>query len=91
MPTAQCLQHHLLRYLVGTGLDHQQRFRRARHAKVEQAMLHLRDGRIDNDLPVDVPDPHRSHWPAKRHVRYSERSGGSDDRQDIRLVLCILG
>jgi len=90
VPEAQRADHRLFVHLVGPGLDHDDRFAGAGHAQVEQAVLHLRDGRVEHELTVNEADAHRANRPAPGHIRDVQRGAGRDDREYVRVVFLVV-
>ena len=60
MPQLERLEHQVLGYLVGAGLDHHDRIGRAGHAQIKRAGRHLRHSRVDHERAVDEADAHRA-------------------------------
>ena len=85
------LQHHVLRHLVGAGLDHQDRVGRAGHAQVQGAGLHLGRRGVGHEAAVDVANAHRAHGAVPRYVADGQRDRGRVDGQHVQQVLAVGG
>ena len=81
--------HGLFFHLLAAGLDHHDAVLGAHDHDVEQAVTHLRVGRINDELSVNKTDAHRAHRTLKRNVGESQGAGSSVDGYDVRVVLGI--
>ena len=70
--------------LVRARLDHQDRFLGAGHDQVEVGLVgqHLLVG-VDDEVPVDLADPHGTHWRRERDVRHHQRGGSAVHREHV--------
>ncbi len=85
------LQHRVLGELLGLRLDHQDRVRRACDDQIEGRIFHLLDGRIDLDLALDEADPRAADRAHEGHAGKGERGRSGDHRQNVRVVLEVIG
>ena len=76
---------------VGAGLDHHDAFGRADDHDVELAVVHLRVGRVADELVVHQSDADRADRALERNVGESERAGCAVDSGDIGIVIVISG
>ena len=54
-------------------------------------VLHLLDRRVDLDLALDDADPGRADRAHERHAGQRQRGGGGDHRQNVGIVLEVIG
>ena len=76
-----------LRNLTGAGLDHQDRLVGAGHDQVELGVVGevLLVG-VDDEVAVDLADPHCADRSRQRHLRDHQRRGGAVHRKDVVRV-----
>ena len=84
-------QHDVLGKLLGFRLDHQHAFLGAGDDEVERALLELDLGRIHDVLAVDVADARAADRTHEGHAGNRERGRRGDHRQDVGIVLEIVG
>ena len=77
------------RHLLGAGLDHHDAVLAAGDDQVEAAFLALREGRVDDVLPVDQADADAGDRLLERHLRQRQRRGGAGDREHVAVVLDV--
>ena len=84
-------EHHVLRQLLGLGLDHEHGALGAGHDEVERAFAHLVDHRVQHIFAADIADPRRGDRAAEGNAREGQRRRGGDHADDVRIVLHIVG
>ena len=77
--------------LLGFGLDHHHRIRGAGDDQVELAFLDLRLGRVEDIFAVEVADARGADRAHEGDAGDGERCGRGDHRQDVGLVLAVVG
>ena len=85
------LQHRFFGELLSLQLDHQDRVRRACDDQIEGRIFHLFDGRVDLDLALDEADPRSADRAHEWHAGEGERGRSGDHRQNVRVVLEVIG
>ena len=84
-------QHGFLGELLGLRFDHHHGVARAGDHQIEVALARLLDRRVENELAVEVADPGGRDRPQERHAADRQRRRGRDHRQDVRVVLAVMG
>ena len=84
-------EHDLFRKLLGFGFDHHHRVISRRDNQIEFAFGNLFVGRIEDIFAVQIADACCADRAHEGHARKRERSGRRDHREDIRLILSIIG
>ena len=76
---------------AGAGLDHDDRVLGAGDDDVEDALIALLVGGIDDVLAVDLADARAGDGPPERDVGDAERGGGADYGHEVGVVLLVGG
>ncbi len=84
-------QHHFLGQLLGFRLDHHHRVVRGGDDQVQVTGQRLGVGRVQLILAIDITDARRADRAHEGHARDGERGRRGDQRQDVRLVLAVIG
>ena len=84
-------EHDVFRKLLGFGFDHHHGVVGAGDDEVEVAFLDLGVGRVEDIFAVDVADARGADRAHERHARDGERGRRGDHRQDVGLVLAVVG
>ena len=84
------LEHVVFGELLGFRFDHQHGVVRARDHEVERRGLHLVDGRVELELPVDHADAGGADRAHEGDAREREGRGGRDHGQDVGIVLEVV-
>ena len=82
-------KHLVLGDLLGARLDHDQRVFAAGHHEVQLTPSSLVVGRVDQQRPVEEPDPHRRDRAGERDLREGQCRGGAGQRQHVRIVFRV--
>ena len=85
----ECRKKVGLRDFIGRTLEHDHVRLVADVDEVEVARLHLRVGRVGDELATDTADAHRADRPGERQVADHQRRRGTVDREDVRVVLPV--
>ena len=85
----QRLDQHRLGDLAGLGFDHRDRVLGAGDDEVEVGDFELREGWLEDQLAVDVPDPHRGDRSVEGDVGDAERGRCRNRAQRVGRVLHI--
>jgi hypothetical protein len=81
----------LLRQLVGAALDHRDGVARAGHHHVERRGGQLVHGGERDVLVARHPDAQPAQRAEERHGGERQRGAGADDREDVGVVLLVVG
>ena len=84
-------QHDVLGKLLGFRLDHQHAFLGAGDDEIERALLELDLGRVHDVRAVDVADAGAADRAHEGHAGNRERGRRGDHRQNVGIVLEIVG
>ena len=85
------VQHDLFGELLGFRLDHQHAFLGAGDDEIQRAGLELGQGRVHDELAVEVAHARSADRAHEGHAGDGERGRGRDHRQDVGIVLEIVG
>ena len=85
------LEHLLLGQLLGFQFDHHHRVLGAGDDEVERAFGHLVEHRVQDELAADEADAGRRDGAEEGHARQRQRRRGGDQRQDVGVVLHVMG
>ncbi len=85
------LQHRVLGELLSLRLDHEDGVRRAGDDEIERRVLHLLDSRVDLELALDEADARAADRAHEGHAGQGQRGRSGDHRQNVRIVLEVIG
>ncbi|GBE29552.1 hypothetical protein BMS3Bbin04_00572 [bacterium BMS3Bbin04] len=68
MREIECFEEYLFANFLALTLNHRNRVFGARDQNLQIALFELRDGRVDNKLPVNTPHTNAGYWSFKRNV-----------------------
>ena len=77
------------RHLLGAGFHHHDAVLGAGDDQVEQALLALGEGRVDDELVVDQADAHAGDRLLERNLRDGERGRGAGDGEHVGVVVGV--
>ena len=77
------------RHLLGAGFHHHDAVLRAGDDQVEQALLALGVGRVDDELVVDQADAHAGDGLLERNLRDGQRRRGAGDGEHVGVVVGV--
>ena len=86
----QGVQHDLFRQLLGFGFDHHQGVLGAGDDEVELAVGHLVEGRVQDELAVDIADARGADRAHEGHARDGQGGGGGDQAEDVRVIFHVV-
>ncbi len=87
----QCVHEQVLADLLRFPFHHHDRIIRAGDDNLQFGLFHLRVGRVDDELAVDIADANVGDGAFERHAGKEEGAGGADCSQNIRRVFLIEG
>src|ERR1700690_1456624 len=85
------VNHRLFFHFLGAGFDHHDAFGGADDHDVQETLVHLGVGWINDELAVDQADAHGADGAEERNVGDSEGGGSAVDAQDVGIVLGVGG
>ena len=93
MPVAEHhrAEHHLFRKLLGFGFDHQHGVVGAGDDEIELGLGHLVERRVEHELVVDEADAGGADRAHERRAGQRQCGGGRDHRQNVGIVLHVVG
>ncbi len=80
---------HVLRQFAAADFDHVDRPGRAGDDQIQVGVLELRTGRVDHELAIDTPHPHRGHRALERQRGNRQRGSGGRHRDHVRVDLGV--
>ena len=91
LPVHDRAEHHLFGKFLGLGFDHQHRVGGAGHDEIERALRHFVDHRVEHILAADIADAGGPDRPEEGDAGERQRGGACYHRDDIGVVLHVVG
>jgi len=91
MTELQRLNDRLFGHLDAAAFHHRDGVGRPGDSDVHIGVLELGKGRVDDQLTINAPNAHTGDRAGNRDIRYRHGRTGAGQRQDIGVVLLVMG